>query len=199
MRFPIPTLRRFFVHHIANRLSTPHFLLVHHLYFLSTIFICSITFWLFSQPHASVLFVDCLFTVVSAITSTGLTTRNLSTFNTAQQVLIWILIAIGSPTFISVSVVWIRRRAFESKFASVISGKHKEQLNAPNTAPAPPPPANTSVHDFLSIPYDDSLGSGVKAPAFCMSSRVFSSLRLTQFSVYCDPPSLISHPEDRAG
>jgi hypothetical protein len=196
MKFHISTFRRFFVHHISNRLSTPHFLLVHHLYFLATIFICSIAFWLFSRPHADVPFIDCLFTVVSAITSTGLTTRNLSTFNTAQQVLIWILIAIGSPTFISVSVVWIRRRAFESKFASVISGKqHKEQSSVSNTAPSPLL-VNTSVQDFLSIPYNDSLADGVKAPAFCMGSHVFHLLQLTQFSIHCHPPSLVSHYKD---
>jgi hypothetical protein len=170
MKFPSPTkLWRVLVLQISSHLSTPSFLLLHNLYFLSTIFVCSIAFWLFSQPHASVPFIDCLFVVVSSLTSTGLTTRNLSTFNTAQEVLIWLLIAFGSPTFISVSVVWIRRRAFESKFASVIHGKqHREESVSYNSAPAPSP-ATTSIQEFISIPYSDPLVKDeVKDSVICM-------------------------------
>lgn len=119
------TLGRLLVQQIKSRLSSPSFLSVHRLYFLAIICVSSIIFWLLPQHHESVPFIDSLFLVVSAITSTGLTVRNLSTLNTAQQILIWILIVVGSPTFISVSVVWVRRRAFESKFANVIYGKRQ--------------------------------------------------------------------------
>ncbi|CAG8952698.1 hypothetical protein HYFRA_00008941 [Hymenoscyphus fraxineus] len=131
---PTPsTLGGILVRQIRNRLSSPSFLSVHRLYFLAIIFVSSIIFWLLPQHHQSVPFIDSLFLVVSAITSTGLTTRNLSTLNTAQQILIWILIVVGSPTFISVFVVWVRRRAFESKFANVIFGKRQSPgSNTPN-------------------------------------------------------------------
>ena len=133
LNIPIPTLRRVFAQQISNRLSKPSFLTIHHLYFLSTIFVCSIIFWLLSLPQQKIPFIDILFLVVSALTSTGLTTRNLSTLNTTQQILIWILIAIGSPTFISLSVVWIRKRAFESQFAHIFRAQ-KEIQSSPNSS-----------------------------------------------------------------
>ena len=50
----------------------------------------------------------------------GLNTVNLSTLNTWQQIILFLLIMIGSAIFVSAFVVHVRRRAFETKFRDVV-------------------------------------------------------------------------------
>jgi hypothetical protein len=50
----------------------------------------------------------------------GLNTVNLSTLNTVQQIMLFVLIMIGSSIFVSIFVVHIRKQAFERKFESVV-------------------------------------------------------------------------------
>lgn len=61
---------------------------------------------------------------------TGLNTVNLSTINTWQQIILFLLMIIGSQIFVSSSILRIRKRAFESKFAELIE-KRRRSLHRP--------------------------------------------------------------------
>ncbi|EKD14774.1 cation transporter [Drepanopeziza brunnea f. sp. 'multigermtubi' MB_m1] len=75
------------------------------------LYVCSI-------PHGSVSFVNCLYLAVTALTCTGMAPINLSTLNTAQQVLLGISFFIGSAPTVSLAVLEIRMRAFHTAFAA---------------------------------------------------------------------------------
>ena len=82
--------------------------------------LCSIIFWGASTPSRSITYTDSLFLVVSAMTLAGLNTINLSTVNTFQQFLLFLLIMLGSAIWVSIAVVAVRRKAFEKRFAAVV-------------------------------------------------------------------------------
>ena len=61
------------------------------------------------------------------MTLSGLGSINLSIINTFQQILLFILIMMGSAIFVSVFVVHLRKRAFEKKFRIVVGKeRHKD-------------------------------------------------------------------------
>jgi Trk/Ktr/HKT type cation transporter len=102
----------------------------------------------------------------------GLNTINLSTLNTFQQIIIFILMLLGSSIFVSAFVVTIRSRAFELRFKEVLeeeklkrerkrsnspsllrlpfsrrSSAIQPTENPPETEPTPPlPPTETSLN-----------------------------------------------------
>jgi hypothetical protein len=94
--------------------------------------ISAVIFWGASTPAQSVNFTDALFLVVSAMTLAGLNTINLSTLNTFQQVMLFLLIFIGSAIFVSAFVVQVRKAAFEKRFRAVVSEKKKKPARARN-------------------------------------------------------------------
>ncbi|KAJ6031721.1 hypothetical protein N7540_002453 [Penicillium herquei] len=96
-----------------------NFLTLHYVYFIATCLISSIIFYLTSTPWKSVAYVDAIFLCVSAMTGAGLNTVDLSTLNTFQQVVLFILLILGSAIFISLAVLMVRKRAFEEKFRGV--------------------------------------------------------------------------------
>ncbi|KAJ5614766.1 hypothetical protein N7528_008420 [Penicillium herquei] len=101
-----------------------NFLTLHYVYFIATCLISSIIFYLTSTPWKSVAYVDAIFLCVSAMTGAGLNTVDLSTLNTFQQVVLFILLILGSAIFVSLAVLMVRKRAFEEKFRGV-SGERK--------------------------------------------------------------------------
>lgn len=124
MPFPRPLVRTW---RSLRRLCPPcNFITIHYAYFVVTCLIAAVIFWGASTPAKSVRFVDALFVVVSAMTLSGLSTINLSTINTFQQVLVFLLIMFGSAIFVSAFVVQVRKRAFEKKFRIIIE---KERQN----------------------------------------------------------------------
>ncbi|OJJ45738.1 hypothetical protein ASPZODRAFT_152742 [Penicilliopsis zonata CBS 506.65] len=96
-----------------------NFLTLHYIYFLATPLFCSIIFWCSSTPFRSVAYVDALFLCVSAMTGAGLNTVDLSTLNTFQQVILFLLLILGSAILISSTVLYVRKRAFESKIKGI--------------------------------------------------------------------------------
>ncbi|APA07420.1 hypothetical protein SS1G_12991 [Sclerotinia sclerotiorum 1980 UF-70] len=60
------------------------------------------------------------------MTEAGLNTVNLSTMTIFQQVILWLLIVVGSAIFVSVATVRTRKRAFEVRFGEVV-GRQKEE------------------------------------------------------------------------
>ena len=55
----------------------------------------------------------------------GLNTINLSTLNTFQQIMLCLLIFVGSPIFVSAFALHVRKKAFEVKFKSVVERRHR--------------------------------------------------------------------------
>lgn len=114
-----------------------NFIVLHYTYFIVTPLICSAIFWGASTPSRSVAYVDALFMCVSAITGAGLNsvcptdfciTRklvtdvfqvDLSSLNTFQQSILFALLILGHAILISITVLFVRNRAFHSKFQGI--------------------------------------------------------------------------------
>jgi len=96
-----------------------NFITFHWIYYLLTCLISSVLFWSVSTPNGSILYVDSLFMVISAMSLTGLNTLNLSTLNTCQQVVLYFLTILGNPFSVSVFVLYIRKKAFHKKFRDI--------------------------------------------------------------------------------
>jgi hypothetical protein len=107
---------RQFWRRVKRQLPDLNFITLHYLYFIGTCLLTAIIFWGSSTPARSVPFTDSIFFTVSAMTEAGLNTINLSTLNTFQQIILFILILMGSSIFVSISVVHVRRKAFEHRF-----------------------------------------------------------------------------------
>ncbi|QDS71082.1 hypothetical protein FKW77_008994 [Venturia effusa] len=110
---------------IRRQLPDLNFITIHYLYFILTSLTFAIILWGSSTPSRSVRFVDCLFLAVSAMTEAGLNTVNLSTLNSFQQVLLFLLIILGSAIFVSSFVVAVRRKAFDEGFRSAIERENR--------------------------------------------------------------------------
>jgi hypothetical protein len=119
-------------HHVYLGLSGFSFIQWHYFYFIATTLVASLIFWGSSTPAKSVHYVDSLFLCVSAMTEAGLNTVNLSELNTWQQIMLFLLIIIGSAIFVSSSTLHIRKRAFERKFAELVEQRRK-RLHRPRT------------------------------------------------------------------
>lgn len=112
---------------IVDFLPPLDFITIHYTYFIITLLITSLIFWGSSNPSRSISYVDALFLVTSAMTEAGLNTVDLSTMTTFQQIILWLLIIVGSAIFVSVATVRTRKRAFEVRFGEVV-GRQKEQM-----------------------------------------------------------------------
>ena len=61
------------------------------------------------------------------MTLAGLNTVNLSQMNTFQQFILFALIMLGSAIFVSSAVVYVRRKAFERRFQSVVEEEQRRR------------------------------------------------------------------------
>jgi hypothetical protein len=111
---------------IQSHLPPLNFITVHYIYFIGTCMVSSLIFWGSSDPSRSITYTDSLFLVVSAMTEAGLNTVNLSQMTTFQQIILWLLILIGSSIFVSIGTVLTRKHAFESRFKDIVK-LQKEQ------------------------------------------------------------------------
>ncbi|BGP04534.1 hypothetical protein JCM10049v2_000336 [Rhodotorula toruloides] len=66
-------------------------------------------------------YVDALFMCTSAMTVTGLNTVVLSALTVWQQVMLFLLMTIGSTSFVSILVIVIRRQFFRNKFEYMVA------------------------------------------------------------------------------
>jgi hypothetical protein len=73
-----------------------------------------------SNGKTHVAFIDALFLCVSAMTVTGLATIDLSSVTPWQQVILFILMCLGSPVTVSWVMVLVRRYFFAQKFEHVL-------------------------------------------------------------------------------
>jgi len=104
--------------------------------------VSSIIFWGSSTPPRSVTYIDSLYLTVSAMTLAGLNTVNLSQLNTFQQIILFLLIMLGSAILVSSAVVHVRRKAFERRFKNIIEEarakrRSRSRRNSGLTSPFP--------------------------------------------------------------
>ncbi|GAB7329877.1 hypothetical protein MBLNU13_g01588t2 [Cladosporium sp. NU13] len=78
------------------------------------------------------------------MTLSGLGSINLSVINTFQQIMLFVLIMMGSAIFVSAFVVHIRKRAFEKKFRIVVEKKRLKDGTRRRTTSL----HRTSVHEL---------------------------------------------------
>jgi len=121
-----------------------NFITLHYAYFIVTCMIASVIFWGASTPTKSVRYIDALFLCVSAMTLSGLGSINLSVINTFQQIMLFVLIMIGSAIFVSAFVVHLRKRAFEKKFRIIVGKKRLKDGTRRRTTSL----HRTSVHEL---------------------------------------------------
>jgi len=112
---------------LSLHLPPLNFITLHYAYFIGICLTSSVIFWGSSTPPRSVSYTDSLFLTVSAMTLAGLNTINLSVLNTFQQVILFVLIMLGSAILVSSVVVHVRRKSFENKFQSIIEEDRRKK------------------------------------------------------------------------
>ena len=134
IRLPAPpeVVARFYRRHVRPLLPDVSFISLHWLYFICTTLLTSIIFW-GCNTETKVSYTDSLFLCVSAMTEAGLNTVNLSTLNTAQQTILFLLIICGSAIFVSSWVLHIRKRAFEKKLGELAERRARHSLHLSRT------------------------------------------------------------------
>jgi hypothetical protein len=96
-----------------------NFITLHYMYFVTVCLVASVIFYCSSNPRWSISYTDSLFLVISAMTEAGLNTVNLSQMTTWQQILLWLLIILGSQIWVSIWTVLARKHAFEKHFKDI--------------------------------------------------------------------------------
>lgn len=118
-------------HYIRTHLN---FYRIHILFFTFAPLIASGIFYA-SNGEYHISYIDALFNCVSAVTVCGLATVDLSSLTPWQQVILFILMCMGSPVVVSWVMVYVRREIFASKFRHVVEAeiarRVAEKVNAP--------------------------------------------------------------------
>ncbi|KAL8663051.1 MAG: hypothetical protein Q9202_004191 [Teloschistes flavicans] len=112
---------------ISYQLPPATFITIHYAYFIGVSLLASIIFWGSSTPARSVSYTDSLFLVTSAMTLAGLNTVNLSQANTFQQFMLFFLTLLGSTITVSIVVVYVRMKAFERRFTTIVEEEKRKQ------------------------------------------------------------------------
>lgn len=134
------------LYELRTLLPPLNFITIHYAYFVVVTLAASLIFWGSSDPQLSVDYADSLFLTVSAMTEAGLNTVNLSQLTTWQQVLLWLLIVLGSAIWVSIWTVAFRLRAFEKHFEDIVLAE-KAKLKRPGSSIAASVPFHRTV-DF---------------------------------------------------
>jgi Cation transport protein len=139
-----------------------NFITLHYIYYIAICLVSAIIFWGSSTPARSVPFIDSLFLTVSAMTQAGLNTVNLSEINTWQQVILFILMLIGSAVLISCAVVHTRKVAFEKRFASAIAKerRHRKAMKSNVSFSRSMSRRRTPINDTQAPSADGMVGRG---------------------------------------
>lgn len=110
-----------------------NFITMHHAYFIFVGLLFAVIFWGCSQPSRSVSFIDSLFLVESAFTGSGLNTVNLSQLATGQQVILALMMVLGSPVLVSLFTIWFRAHIFEKRFEDIVEAERSRNANSIQT------------------------------------------------------------------
>ncbi|KAI8278233.1 hypothetical protein K4K60_006387 [Colletotrichum sp. SAR11_57] len=110
-----------------------NFITVHYAYFILVGLIFAGIFHGISNPANSVSFIDSLFLVISAFTTSGLNTVDISKLSTAQQAIIALMMILGSPVFVSIFTIWLRARVFEKRFEDIVEAERNRRIKKTGT------------------------------------------------------------------
>lgn len=109
-----------------------NFITMHHAYFIFVGLIFAVIFWGSSQPTRSVGFMDSLFLVESAFTGSGLNTINISQLTTGQQVILALMMILGSPVLVGLFTIWFRAHIFEKRFEDIVELERRKKRTTAN-------------------------------------------------------------------
>ncbi|KAK8004656.1 MFS general substrate transporter [Apiospora arundinis] len=114
---------------IRPYLPPVNFITVHHAYFILVSLIAAAVFYAVASAEATftLTFIDSWFLITSAFTASGLNTVNLSQLATGQQVIMFIMLIIGSPVFVSLFTIWFRYRIFEKRFDHIVEMEREKR------------------------------------------------------------------------
>lgn len=112
---------------IRPYLPPVNFITMHYTYFGLVGLVVSVVFWGASRPSQSVSFIDSLFLVMSAFTTSGLNTVNLSQLTTAQQAILALMMILGSPVWVSLFTIWFRTHVFEKRFEDIVTMRRNQR------------------------------------------------------------------------
>ncbi|KAG0645536.1 Low-affinity potassium transport [Hyphodiscus hymeniophilus] len=143
---------------VRARLPELNFITLHYLYFIGVCLIASVIFYGSSKPDYSISYTDSLYLVISAMTEAGLNTVNLSTMTTFQQVILWLLIIVGSAIWVSIFTVLTRKRYFETRFQDIVK-KQKESRKMHRRSMSEVRERPTSGYEAKKV-VDPTVGSG---------------------------------------
>ncbi|KAK8064321.1 cation transport protein-domain-containing protein [Apiospora saccharicola] len=106
-----------------------NFITVHHAYFILVSLIAAAVFFGVAAADTTftVGFVDAWFLITSAFTGSGLNTVNLSQLATGQQVVLFIMMIIGSPVLVSLFTIWFRYHIFEKRFDRIVKMEREKR------------------------------------------------------------------------
>lgn len=110
-----------------------NFITMHYAYFILTGLVFAGIFYGLSRPTNSVSFIDSLFLVLSAFTTSGLNTVDISQLSTAQQVIMALMMVLGSPVFVSIFTIWLRARVFEKRFEDIVEAERNRRIKKTGT------------------------------------------------------------------
>ncbi|BCS26135.1 uncharacterized protein APUU_50846S [Aspergillus puulaauensis] len=156
---------------ISALLPPSSFLALHYAYFIVVSLISSLIFWGVSNPSRSVSYTDSLFMCVSAITGAGLNSVEASTLSTFQQVIMFVLLMLGHAILISITVLHVRKRAFQHKFKGIshaLARRPAQEAPAPNLQSDVPLEERTDTKGYLSantLPLESSSRSTIRIDA----------------------------------
>ncbi|KAK8064971.1 hypothetical protein PG997_011718 [Apiospora hydei] len=106
-----------------------NFITVHHAYFIFVSLIAAAVFYAIASAESTftVSFVDSWFLITSAFTASGLNTVNLSALATGQQVVLFIMLILGSPVLVSLFTIWFRYHIFEKRFDHIVEMEREKR------------------------------------------------------------------------
>ncbi|KAJ0333964.1 hypothetical protein COL5a_000001 [Colletotrichum fioriniae] len=105
-----------------------NFITAHYAYFVLTGLIFAGIFHGLSHSANYVSFIDSLFLVISAFTTSGLNTVDISKLSTAQQAIMAMMMVLGSPVFVSIFTIWLRARVFEKRFEDIVRAERNRRI-----------------------------------------------------------------------
>ncbi|KAK3302795.1 cation transport protein-domain-containing protein [Chaetomium strumarium] len=116
---------------IRPYLPPVNFITVHYAYFILSCLFFALVFWgTGSSASVEIGFLDSLYLSMSALTSTGLNTVNVSQMSTGQQVVLFLAMLLGHPVLISLWTVLFRRHVFEKRFRAIVRAERERKLRA---------------------------------------------------------------------
>ncbi|KAI8344031.1 cation transport protein-domain-containing protein [Chlamydoabsidia padenii] len=161
-----------------------HFLQVHYVYILFTIFIFSGLY--FCQPGTSWAYIDVLYMATTGCTNTGLNTIPLSAMSTYQVSVLYFSSLFGSHIVVSFVMVMVRKYYFSKRFREVVlfnkarkaRETHRRRQSNNSSKLNDRPIINVLLHSGTNIGHDDQLPS-LKMATFDLEAGVIGPYPLT--------------------